>query len=117
MKALTYDERLWKESIQGDDGQAPVGQLPVYQSLWKTYSDTKPDWVSPWAFLVYDQLSKSSAIHNNKYAFTQFFSIGDQYWHQYLTGEVKDAKTALQNARDAVIAEAAKSSVGGTPTS
>lgn len=110
MKALTYDERLWKESIQGVDGEAPVGQLPCYQSVWKHYQEDKPDWVAPWAYLVYDQLARSSAIHNNKYGFTQFFSIGDQYWHQYLTGEVADARTALKNARDAVIAEAAKSS-------
>jgi len=110
MKALTYDERLWKESIQGADGEAPVGQLPCYQSIWTHYETDKPDWVAPWTFLVRDQLAKSTAIHNNKYGFTQFFSIGDQYWHQYLTGEETDPRKALQNARDAVIAEAAKSS-------
>ena len=62
------------------------------------------------AYLVRDQLARSSGIHVNKYGFTQFFSIGDQYWNQYLTGEEPDARKALQNARDAVIAEAAKSS-------
>jgi len=110
MTALTYDERIWQGSIQGVDGQPPVGQVPVYQSVWDKYDAEQPDWVAPWAFLVRDQLAKSSGIHVNKYGFTQFFSIGDQYWHQYLTGEVSDARTALQNARDAVIAEVAKSS-------
>jgi multiple sugar transport system substrate-binding protein len=116
MKALTYDERLWKESLHGSNGEAPVGQTPCYQSLYTKYQTDKPDWVSPWVFLIHDQLARSSAIHNNKYGFTQFFSIGDQYWHQYLTGEVTDPRKALQNARDAVIAEVKKSSVA-TPTS
>ena len=108
MQALTYDERVWRGSIEGVDGEAPVGQVPVYQSIWTKYDTEKPEWVAPWAFLVRDQLAKSAGIHVNKYGFTQFFSIGDQHWHQYLTGEESDPRKALQDARDAVIAEVAK---------
>ncbi|TXG84255.1 MAG: hypothetical protein E6R14_05295 [Thermomicrobiales bacterium] len=108
MTALTYDERIWRGSIEGVDGEAPVGQVPVYQSIWDRWDAEQPDWVAPWAYLIRDQLGRSSGIHPNKFGFTQFFSIGDQYWHRYLTGEESDPRKALQDARDAVIAEAAK---------
>lgn len=108
MTALTYDERIWRGSIEGVDGEAPVGQVPVYQSIWDKWDSEQPEWVAPWAYLVRDQLARSAGIHVNKFGFTQFFSIGDQYWHRYLTGEEPDPRKALQDARDAVIAEVAK---------
>jgi len=108
MTALTYDERIWRGSIEGVDGEAPVGQVPVYQSIWEKWDAEQPEWVAPWAYLIRDQLARSSGIHVNKFGFTQFFSIGDQHWHRYLTGEESDPRKALQDARDAVIAEVAK---------
>jgi ABC-type glycerol-3-phosphate transport system substrate-binding protein len=111
MKALTYDDRIWQNSIGGgSEGEPPVGQLPVYESLWTRYETERPDWMADWAFLVRDQLASSKAIRVNKFGFTQFFSIGDQHWQKYLSGEESDPRKALQAARDAVIAEASKAS-------
>jgi len=109
LKKLTYDDRIWKNSIGGgEEGEPPVGQLPVYDSLWKRYEAWRPDWMADWAFLVRSQLDTSKAIRVNKFGFSQFFNFGDQHWHKYLTGEESDPRKALQAARDAVIAEASK---------
>ncbi len=61
MTALTYDERIWRGSIEGVDGEAPVGQVPVYQSIWEKWDAEQPEWVAPWAYLIRDQLARSSA--------------------------------------------------------
>ncbi|HKG24718.1 MAG TPA: hypothetical protein VKB09_03670, partial [Thermomicrobiales bacterium] len=109
LKKLTYDDRIWKNSIGGgEEGEPPVGQLPVYDSLWKRYESERPEWMTDWAFLVRAQLDTSKAIRVNKFGFSQFFNFGDQHWHKYLTGEESDPRKALQAARDAVIAEASK---------
>jgi multiple sugar transport system substrate-binding protein len=110
MVALTHDERVWQSSIGGGaEGEPPVGQLPVYVSLWDQWEADRPEWLADWALLVRSQLDNSRAIMNNKFGFSQFFTIGDQHWHRYLTGEESDPRKALQDARDAVIAEAERS--------
>ena len=106
---LTKDERVWQNSIGGgSEGEPPVGQLPVYVSTWQNWEANRPEWLADWAFLVRGQLDNSRAIMNNKFGFSQFFNIGDQHWHKYLSGEESDPRKALQAARDAVIAEASK---------
>ena len=109
MRMLTKDERVWQNSIGGgSEGEPPVGQLPVYVSMWTNCEANPPEWLAPWAFLVRAQLDTSRAIMNNKFGFSQFFNIGDQHWRKYITGEESDPRKALQAARDAVIAEATK---------
>lgn len=105
MKALTYDERIWENSIGAERDAA--GQLPVYQSLWEDWRSTPPDWMEEWAFLVADQLPASRAITTHKFGLTQF-QIGQPLWEKYLKGEESDPRNALQAAQDAVLAEVEK---------
>lgn len=105
-KYLTYDERVWQQSIGG--GRQASGQLPVYNSIWNGWKQKRPDWMQDWAFLVLDQLKVSRAIKTHKFGLTQF-NIGQPYWEKYLKGEEKDPKKALQAAKDAVAAEVKKS--------
>lgn len=107
MRALTYDERVWRHSIGG--GREAVGQLPVYQSLWDAWRKNPPQWMEEWAFFVVDQLRVSKAIRAHKFGITQFF-IGQPYWEKYLKGEERDPRKALAEARDAVLAELKKQS-------
>jgi multiple sugar transport system substrate-binding protein len=107
MKALTYDERIWRHSIGG--GREAVGQLPIYQSLWNKWRENPPEWMQRWAFFVFDQLKVSKAITTHKFGLKQFL-IGQPYWEKYFKGEVKDPRTALQQAMDAVRNEIKKQS-------
>jgi ABC-type glycerol-3-phosphate transport system substrate-binding protein len=109
MKALTYNMAIWKDSISGiPSGQQP-GQLPPFQSIWDQMKKENPDWLqaNPWAFLVLDQLKVAKAIPNHKYGLQQFI-IGQPYWEKYLKGEESDPKKAMQEAKDAVVAEMKK---------
>lgn len=106
MKALVYDERVWKHSISG--GREAVGQLPVYGSIWDRWTKQRPEWMQDWAFLVREQLKHSRAIKAHKFGMTQF-NLGQPHWEKYLKGETADAKAALTQARDAVLAEVKKS--------
>ncbi len=105
MKALTYDERIWAHSIGG--GREAVGQLSVYQSLWDAWRQNPPKWMQDWAFFIVDQLKVSKAIRTHKFGLTQFV-IGQPHWEKYFKGEVRDPRQALQEARDAVLAELKK---------
>jgi len=106
--ALSTDERIWQNSVVGDPDQGvpPAGQLPVLQSLWTTWKDNPPDWISanPWTWEIHDSLADASAIPPTILAVTQF-DVARPEWHKYLTGEVPDAKTAATNAMNAVRAE------------
>ena len=109
MRALTYNMAIWKDSISGiPSGQQP-GQLPPFQSIWDQMKKENPDWLqaNPWAFLVLDQLKVAKAIPNHKYGLQQFI-IGQPYWEKYLKGEESDPKKAMQEAKDAVVAEMKK---------
>jgi multiple sugar transport system substrate-binding protein len=111
VKTLTYDDQLWQNSFVGGDGEPPVGQMPPYSSIWEGYETEPPSWMPDWPFLVLDQLAsgKARSIRPHKFGIQQFFPIGDPYWHKYLSGEISDALTALQQAKDAVEAEMKKS--------
>jgi ABC-type glycerol-3-phosphate transport system substrate-binding protein len=109
MKALTYNMAIWKDSISGDPSGHHPGQLPPFQSIWDQLKAENPDWLqaNPWAFLVLDQLKVAKAIPNHKYGLQQFI-IGQPYWEKYFLGEEPDPKKAMQEAKDAVVAEMKK---------
>ena len=106
MKALTYNEGIWKDSIAGSPTSHP-GQIPSYQSMYDKWSKEKPSWMQDWVPLVLDQLKVAKAIPNQKFGLTQF-NIGQPHWEKYLKGEESDPKKAMQAAYDAVQAEAKK---------
>ncbi|SDB23950.1 ABC transporter substrate-binding protein [Bauldia litoralis] len=103
IKALTYDPRIWKDSIAGTETSHP-GQLPPYKSIYAEWDANPPDWMLPFVALVRAQLDKAKAIENNLFGLSQF-QIGQPLWQAYLTGEVEDPKVAMQNVMDAVKAE------------
>jgi multiple sugar transport system substrate-binding protein len=107
MKSLTYNQGIWKDSINGTPTSHP-GQLPSYQSVYASWAAAKPDWMQDWVPLVFDQLKVARAIPNQKFGLTQF-NIGQPYWEKYLTGEESDPKVAMQAAFDAVQAQAKQS--------
>jgi multiple sugar transport system substrate-binding protein len=107
MKALTYNQGIWKDSILGTPTSHP-GQLPSYQSIYAGWASATPDWMQNWVPLVFDQLKVARAIPNQKFGLTQF-NIGQPYWEKYLTGEMTDPKAAMQQAFDAVQAQAKQS--------
>ena len=106
MRLLTYDQRIWENSI--GNAATAGGQLPVYNSLWQGWTTNRPAWMTDWAFLVFDKLKDSKAIATSTFGVTQFV-IGKPHWETYLKGEVSDPRQALQAAKDAVMAEAANS--------
>ncbi len=46
MKALTYNEKIWQDSIAGTPTAHP-GQLPPYTSLYTKWDAEKPSWMQP----------------------------------------------------------------------
>lgn len=108
MKALTYSDRIWKDSISGSPSGHP-GQLPPFKSIYAKWQATPPDWLAAqtWVPLVRGQLDVAKAIPNNAYGLNQFV-IGQPFWEKYLKGEEKDPKVAMQAAKDAVIADIKK---------
>jgi ABC-type glycerol-3-phosphate transport system substrate-binding protein len=108
LKALTYNMRIWKDSIAGSPSGQP-GQLPPFQSIWDQLKQDNPDWLqaNAWVWLVIDQMKVAKAIPNHKYGLQQFI-IGQPHWQTYLTGEEPDPKVAMQAAKDAVVEEMKK---------
>lgn len=108
MKALTYNDRIWKDSIGGSPTGHP-GQLPPYKSIYAKWGTNPPDWLKAqtWVPLVGAQFDAAKAIPNHSFGLKQF-QIGQPYWQKYLTGEEKDPKVAMQAAKDAVQAEIKK---------
>ena len=84
----------------------PVGQLPVYQSVWEEYKSAPPECIAdnPWAAAIWDGLGNAKAIAPTILAITQF-DLARPEWHKYLTGEESDPKVAMQKAQDAALAE------------
>jgi multiple sugar transport system substrate-binding protein len=102
MDGLTHDQRIWKNSIVGNLPESPaVGQLPVYQSIWKDYEANRPDWMPDWAFAVKDGLGSAQAITPTILSIQQF-DIAAPFYVAYLRGEANDAKGQLTQAMDAV---------------
>ena len=71
IKALTYDQQIWKDSIVGTPSGHP-GQLPPYKSIYADWDANKPDWMPPFVGLVRGQLDKAKAITNHLFGLQQF---------------------------------------------
>lgn len=108
MKALSYDAQLWQDSIAGSASGQP-GQLPPFQSIYDRWDQEKPEWLQnePWVELLLEQLQVAKAIPNHSFGLQQFI-IGQPFWEKYLKGEEPDPKVAMQEAKDAVVAEIKK---------
>jgi multiple sugar transport system substrate-binding protein len=106
IKALTYDNQIWKDSIVGTKSGHP-GQLPPYKSIYAQWDAAKPDWMPPFVALVRSQLDQAKAIKNNLFGLQQFV-IGKPIWETYLKGEEPNPKVAMQKVVDAVNAEIKK---------
>jgi hypothetical protein len=108
MKALTYSNQIWQDSIAGSASGQP-GQLPPYKSVYAAWEQEKPDWLTAqaWVPLVRGQLDVAKAIPNHAFGLQQFI-IGQPIWEKYLKGEESDPKAAMQEAKDAVVAEIKK---------
>jgi len=104
LKAVTYNDQLWQDSIAGKN-QVHPGQLPPYKSLYDKWAKSQPDWLTgqPWVPLVRGQLDVAKAIPNHAFGLQQFV-IGQPLWEKYLSGAEKDPKVAMQAAKDAVVA-------------
>jgi ABC-type glycerol-3-phosphate transport system substrate-binding protein len=106
VKALTYSQQIWKDSIAGSATAHP-GQLPPYKSVYAGWQASKPDWMQDFVGLIRGQLDVAKAITNHPFGLTQFV-IGKPFWEEFLTGKEADPKAALQKAKDAVAAEIKK---------
>ncbi len=106
IKALTYDQGIWKDSIVGTKSGHP-GQLPPYKSIYADWKAKTPDWMPPSVDLVRGQLDKAAAISNHLFGLNQFV-IGKPIWESYLKGEEADPKVAMQKVVAAVQAEMKK---------
>lgn len=106
IRALTYDQQIWKDSIVGTPSGHP-GQLPPYKSIYAEWDANKPDWMPAFVSLVRAQLDNAGAIDNHIFGLQQFV-IGKPIWETYLKGEESDPKVAMQKVVEAVQAEMAR---------
>ena len=106
IKALTYDQQIWQDSIVGTKSGHP-GQLPSYKSIYADWDAKKPDWMPEFVGLVRGQLDQAKAITNHLFGLQQFV-IGKPIWETYLKGEEADPKVAMQKVVEAVQAEMKK---------
>jgi multiple sugar transport system substrate-binding protein len=106
IKALTYDNQIWKDSIVGTKSGHP-GQLPPYKSFYADWDANKPDWMPAFVGLVRGQLDRAKAINNHLFGLQQFV-IGKPIWETYLTGQEANPKVAMQKVVEAVQAELKK---------
>lgn len=108
IQAIQTDDAIWQNSVQGnpDGGTSAVGQMPVNQSVWDAWEATPPDYVTanPWVFSIRDALADAKAIAPSLLSISQF-DVARPIWQKYLSGDTADAKTAGQEAFDAVLAE------------
>src|SRR5260221_9907055 len=110
MNVLTYNPRIWKDSLGGSSAGHP-GQLPPFKSIYAQLEKDKPDWYTSqtWIPLVRGQLDVAKAIPNHAFGLQQFI-IGEPLWEKFITGDEKDPKVAMQAAKDAAVAEIKKAS-------
>ncbi|MEZ4531237.1 MAG: extracellular solute-binding protein [Thermomicrobiales bacterium] len=117
IQAIQQDQAIWENSVQGnpDEGTTPVGQMPVTQSTWANWEAETPEFISsnPWVFDIRDALADARAIAPSLLSIKQF-DVARPLWHKYLSGETADARTAGQEALDAVAAEY-KAQTGNDP--
>jgi ABC-type glycerol-3-phosphate transport system substrate-binding protein len=103
IRALTYDQRIWQDSLAGTDTGRP-GQLPPYQSIHADWQANPPDWLPDFVGLVRVQMDRARAIDTHLFGLQQFF-IGQPIWETYLKGEESNPRAALEKVAAAVQAE------------
>ena len=106
MKKLTYDMKLWQDSIVGTPASHPM-QLPVYTSIYKGWADAKPDWLPEAVNTIYGQLPIAKAITNHLFGLKQF-QLARPFYEKYLLGQETNEKTIMQQCMDAVTEELKK---------
>jgi len=108
MDTLSNDQRIWEHSVTGNPPEeTAVGHLPVLTSIWDEYTANRPEWITDWAFSIYNGLESAKAIAPTKLSITQF-DVAAPFYVAYLKGEESDAKAAMDKAMDAVTAELEK---------
>jgi ABC-type glycerol-3-phosphate transport system substrate-binding protein len=108
LKALTYNSKIWQDSIAGSSAGHP-GHLPPYKSIYAGWEKEQPDWLKAeaWVPLVRGQLDAAQAIPNHAFGLQQFV-VAKPIWEKYLRGENTDIKAVMQECKDAVAAEIKK---------
>ena len=106
LDTLSHDQRVWEKAITGDpsQNQTATGHLTVYDTLWQEYEANRPTWLTDWAFAIKNGLGAAQAIRPTVLSVTQF-NVAAPFFTAYLRGEESDAKSALDKAMDAVMAE------------
>ena len=96
LKALTYEQQIWKDSIAGSSAGQP-GQLPPYNSIYNDWKAAPPDWLlkETWVPLVRGGLDNAKAIPNHQFGLTQF-QIGPAH-----LGEVPEGRGDRRQEGDA----------------
>lgn len=103
IRALTYDQQIWRDSIEGTESGHP-GQLPPYKSIYAAWDANPPDWMPPFVGLVRGQLDRAKAITNHLFGLQQFV-IGKPIWERYLKGEESNPRVVMEGVVEAVQAE------------
>ena len=86
-----------------------MSQLPPYLSLYAEWDANPPEWLPDFVGLIRGQLGGAKAITNHLFGLSQF-QIAKGSWDKFLTGEVDNPMTAMEEARDVVLAELARAS-------
>ena len=111
LSELEKTNRCGSDSITGnpDEGTIPVGQLPVLQSLWAEWETNPPDFIAnnPWTQVGLRQSRQRKRDRPTPSPSCSSTPPGTE-WIKYLSGETADAKTAMQNAQDAALADVRK---------
>ncbi len=97
-RSITYGSDFWRIAIGG--GRAAVGQIPVFKSLWQSWSHERPSWLAAWADGVHAQLEHAEPIPPSSGGATQF-TLAQASLDGYLDGEERSARTALRDATKA----------------
>ncbi len=106
MKTLTYDKKIWQDSIAGTAAAHPV-QLPVYTSIYKEWAASKPEWLPEAVNTISGQMPIAKAITNHLFGLKQF-QLARPFYEKYLLGQETSEKTVMQQCMDAVTAELKK---------
>ncbi len=106
MKQITYDPKIWEDSIVGTPSAHPV-QLPPYTSIYKQWSANKPAWLPEAVNTISGQLPIARAITNHLFGLKQF-QIARPIYEKYLKGEETNEKKIMAECMDAVTAELKK---------
>jgi hypothetical protein len=93
-RTVTYANDFWAVAL---GGRGAVGQLPVFNSLWKRWRDDPPLWLG-WAASVKAQLQHAEAIPASRAGLSQF-TRAQLVLDEYLRGEEPNARRALRRAQ------------------